>query len=203
MGCMVQSFLFPGVSFSYADPTHGIQNISARNKYTANAPIMAKNKLEQMGPVKRNEWMMMGTMLVTVPLWIFRERLDISTLAVAMMGLSVLLILRVHGRPTKRPRCHTMVVWTCSHLHRVFTSWMVYRAFYPPVDVLLHSLYLVAAQTTHIVSLYQAFLKMHLTAKVPGTLSALHLACNATLFGALTHYSSGQSTIYYGARGFL
>ncbi|MFS8014966.1 putative solute carrier family 13 [Helianthus anomalus] len=35
-------------------------------KYTADAPIMAKNKLEQMGPVKRNEWMMMGTMLVTV-----------------------------------------------------------------------------------------------------------------------------------------
>uniref|UniRef100_A0A251S674 Putative sodium/sulfate symporter n=1 Tax=Helianthus annuus TaxID=4232 RepID=A0A251S674_HELAN len=56
---------------------------------------MAKNKLNQKGLVKRNEWMMLGTMLVTVTLWIFGERLDISTLAVMMMGLSVLLILRV------------------------------------------------------------------------------------------------------------
>ncbi|MFS8014965.1 putative solute carrier family 13 [Helianthus anomalus] len=51
--------------------------------------------------------------------------------------------------------------------------------------------YLIAGQTTHIVSLYQAFLKMHLTAKVPETLSALLLACNAALFGALTHYKIG------------
>ncbi|MFS7901147.1 putative solute carrier family 13 [Helianthus anomalus] len=48
-----------------------------------------------MGLVKRNEWMMLGTMLVTVTLWIFGERLDISTLAAAIMGLSVVLILRV------------------------------------------------------------------------------------------------------------
>ncbi|KAJ0692055.1 putative solute carrier family 13 [Helianthus annuus] len=52
---------------------------------------MAKNKPEQMGLIKRNEWMMLGTMLVTVTLWIFG--LDISTLATAMMGLSVVLVL--------------------------------------------------------------------------------------------------------------
>uniref|UniRef100_A0A251S5N8 Putative sodium/sulfate symporter n=1 Tax=Helianthus annuus TaxID=4232 RepID=A0A251S5N8_HELAN len=34
---------------------------------------MAKNKLEQIGLVKRNEWiwMMLGTTLVTITLWIF------------------------------------------------------------------------------------------------------------------------------------
>ncbi|KAM0054578.1 putative solute carrier family 13 [Helianthus debilis subsp. tardiflorus] len=52
---------------------------------------MAKKKLEQMDLVERNEWMMLGTMLVVVTL----ERLDISTLVAAMMGLSVVLILRV------------------------------------------------------------------------------------------------------------
>ncbi|KAJ0692057.1 putative solute carrier family 13 [Helianthus annuus] len=56
---------------------------------------MAKNKLEQMDLIKRNEGMMLGTMLVNVTLWIFGERLDISTLAAAMMGISVVLILRV------------------------------------------------------------------------------------------------------------
>lgn len=39
-------------------------------KYTPDAPVMASRKLEQMGPVTRNEWIMLGTMLVTVALWI-------------------------------------------------------------------------------------------------------------------------------------
>ncbi|MFS8015708.1 putative solute carrier family 13 [Helianthus anomalus] len=52
---------------------------------------MAKKKLEQMDLVERNEWMILGTMLVIVTL----ERLDISTLVAAMMGLSAVLILRV------------------------------------------------------------------------------------------------------------
>lgn len=58
--------------------------------------------------------------------------------------------------------------------------------------------YMFAGQTTHIGALYSAFLSMHLKAKVPGSLSALLLAYNADLFGALTHYSSGQAAIYYG-----
>ncbi|KAJ0692056.1 putative solute carrier family 13 [Helianthus annuus] len=111
-----------------------------------------------MGLLKKNKWMMLGTMLVTVTWWIFGERLDISALAAAMMGLSVVLILRVRS---------------------------------------IH--YLIVGQTTHIGALYQAILKMHLTAKVPGTLSTLLLAYNTDLFGALTHYSSGYAAIYYGA----
>ncbi|GMP25984.1 hypothetical protein CsSME_00002608 [Camellia sinensis var. sinensis] len=39
-------------------------------KETPDAPVMATQKLEQMGPIKRNEWAMVGTMLITVALWI-------------------------------------------------------------------------------------------------------------------------------------
>lgn len=39
-------------------------------KHTPDAPILAQTKLDQMGPVKRDEWIMLGTMLVTVALWI-------------------------------------------------------------------------------------------------------------------------------------
>ncbi|KAJ0454156.1 putative solute carrier family 13 [Helianthus annuus] len=55
---------------------------------------MAKKKLEQMDLVKRNEWMMLGTMLA-LSLCGSLERVDISTLVVAMMGLSIVLTLRV------------------------------------------------------------------------------------------------------------
>ncbi|KAJ0450093.1 putative solute carrier family 13 [Helianthus annuus] len=90
-----------------------------------------------------------------------------------------------------------MVFWTCSSFIEFLPAgWYIELFILQSMYFFIH--YLIAGQTTHIVSLYQAFLKMHLTAKVPGTLSSLLLACNAALFGALTHYSSGQSAIYYG-----
>lgn len=58
--------------------------------------------------------------------------------------------------------------------------------------------YLFASQTGHVGALYSAFLAMHLAAGVPGVLAALALAYNTNLFGAITHYSSGQAAVYYG-----
>lgn len=69
---------------------------------------------------------------------------------------------------------------------------LILQSFY----FLIH--YLFAGQTAHVGALYSAFLSMHLTAKVPGKLSALVLAYNTNLFGALTHYSSGQAAVYFG-----
>lgn len=58
--------------------------------------------------------------------------------------------------------------------------------------------YLFASQTGHVGALYSAFLAMHLASGVPAVLAALALAYNTNLFGALTHYSSGQAAVYYG-----
>lgn len=60
--------------------------------------------------------------------------------------------------------------------------------------------YLFASQTGHVGALYSAFLAMHVAAGVPGVLAALTLAYNTNLFGALTHYSSGQAAVYYGGQ---
>lgn len=40
-------------------------------KDTPDAPALAAQKLKNMGPVTRNEWVMIGTMLLAVSLWIF------------------------------------------------------------------------------------------------------------------------------------
>lgn len=63
--------------------------------------------------------------------------------------------------------------------------------------------YMFASQTGHVGALYSAFLAMHLAAGVPGVLAALALAYNTNLFGALTHYSSGQAAVYYGGESML
>lgn len=40
-------------------------------KDTPDAPALASQKLELMGPITRNEWAMVGTMLLAVSLWVF------------------------------------------------------------------------------------------------------------------------------------
>ncbi|PIN24610.1 hypothetical protein CDL12_02661 [Handroanthus impetiginosus] len=61
-------------------------------KATPDAPTMAKQKLEQMGPIKRDEWVMIGTLLLTVALWVAGEALNMASVVAAMLGLSVLLL---------------------------------------------------------------------------------------------------------------
>jgi DASS family divalent anion:Na+ symporter len=59
--------------------------------------------------------------------------------------------------------------------------------------------YLFASQIGHVGALFSAFLAMLVAAGVPAALAALTLAYNTNLFGALTHYSSGQATVYFGS----
>ena len=55
------------------------------------------------------------------------------------------------------------------------------------------------AQTAHVGALYSAFLAMMVAAHVPPPLALLSLAFTANIFGGITHYSAGQSAIYYSA----
>jgi len=40
-------------------------------KDTPDAPALAAEKLKLMGPVTKNEWVMIGTMILAVSLWVF------------------------------------------------------------------------------------------------------------------------------------
>jgi len=75
-------------------------------------------------------------------------------------------------------------------------SWPASLAVLQAAYFFIH--YLFASQTGHVGALYSAFLAMHRAAGVPGTLAALALGYNTNLFGAITHYSSGQAAVYYG-----
>ncbi|XP_052193200.1 dicarboxylate transporter 2, chloroplastic-like isoform X1 [Diospyros lotus] len=57
--------------------------------------------------------------------------------------------------------------------------------------------YLFASQTGHVGALYQAFFAMNLASGVPVVLAAFGFTYVTNLFGALTHYSSGQIAVYY------
>ncbi|KAF5733357.1 Dicarboxylate transport 2.1 [Tripterygium wilfordii] len=191
-------------------------------KDTPDAPAMAAKKLEQMGPVTGNEWVMVGTMLLAVSLWVFGETLGIPSVMAAMIGLSILLLLGVldwddclseksawdtlawfavlvgmAGQLTDLGIVTWMSASVATGLQSLSLSWPAAFGVLQAAYFFIH--YLFASQTGHVGALYSAFLAMHLAAGVPGVLAALALAYNTNLFGALTHYSSGQAAVYYGA----
>ncbi|KAG6499784.1 dicarboxylate transporter 2.1, chloroplastic-like [Zingiber officinale] len=194
-------------------------------KDTPDAPALATKKLEQMGSVTRSEWVMVGTMVLAVSLWIFGDALGISSVVAAMLGLSILLLLGVlnwddclseksawdtlawfavlvgmAGQLTNLGIVSWMSSCVAKFLEFYSLSWPATLGVLQASYFLIH--YLFASQTGHVGALYSAFLAMHLAAGVPGVLAALALAYNTNLFGSLTHYSSGQAAVYYGA-GYL
>ncbi|XP_051136417.1 dicarboxylate transporter 2.1, chloroplastic-like [Andrographis paniculata] len=194
-------------------------------KDTPEAPAMAAKRLELMGPVSKNEWIMVATMLLAVSLWIFGEKLGIASVIAAMLGLSILLLLGVlewsdclneksawdtlswfailvgmAGQLTNLGIVNWMSSCVAKSLQSLSLSWPAAFGVLQASYFLIH--YLFASQTGHVGALYSAFLAMHLAAGVPAVLAALALAYNTNLFGALTHYSSGQAAVYFGA-GYL
>nr|VDD28560.1 unnamed protein product [Brassica oleracea] len=191
-------------------------------KDTPEAPGIAALKLEQMGPVTKNEWIMVGTMLLAVTLWICGESLGIPSVVAAMIGLSILLLLGVlnwNDCLSEKSAWDTLawfavlvgmagqltnlgvVTWMSDCVAKVLQSlslsWPAAFGLLQAAYFFIH--YLFASQTGHVGALFSAFLAMNIAAGVPGVLAALALAYNTNLFGALTHYSSGQAAVYYGA----
>ncbi|KAG5000519.1 hypothetical protein JHK87_021591 [Glycine soja] len=191
-------------------------------KDTPEAPALAAKKLESMGPVTKNEWIMVGTMLLAVSLWIFGDTIGIASAVAAMIGLSILLLLGVldwNDCLNEKSAWDTLawfailvgmasqltnlgiVSWmsdcVADNLRSFSLSWPASLAVLQAAYFFIH--YLFASQTGHVGALYSAFLAMHRAAGVPGILAALALGYNTNLFGAITHYSSGQAAVYYGA----
>ncbi|KAM7474845.1 hypothetical protein LguiB_022088 [Lonicera macranthoides] len=191
-------------------------------KDTPDAPAMAAKKLELMGPVTKKEWIMVGTLLLAVSLWVFGDAIGIASVVASMIGLSLLLLLGVldwddvlseksawdtltgftvlvglSGQLTNLGIVTWMSDSVAKSLQSLSLSWPATFVVLQAAYFLIH--YLFASQTAHVGALYAAFLAMHVASGVPGVLAALALSYNTDLFGALTHYSSGQAAVYFGA----
>ncbi|PIN08795.1 hypothetical protein CDL12_18628 [Handroanthus impetiginosus] len=191
-------------------------------KSTPEAPNMAKRKLAEMGPLKRDEWILMATMILTVALWIAGEALKLSSVTAALIGLSLLLlsgVLEWEDCLSEKQAWDTLVwfgvlIGMATELTTLgVVPWMSkcvadflralsvssFGAFGLLQTSYFFIHYLFASQTAHVGALYSAFLAMQMASKVPALLATLALAMNTNAFGSITHYSSGQAAVYYGA----
>eukprot|EP01026_Neomeris_dumetosa_P043776 TRINITY_DN36780_c1_g1_i2.p1 TRINITY_DN36780_c1_g1~~TRINITY_DN36780_c1_g1_i2.p1 ORF type:complete len:537 (-),score=49.51 TRINITY_DN36780_c1_g1_i2:244-1854(-) len=192
---------------------------------TPEAPKQAEQRLQQMGPPSRQQYVLLATMAAAVTLWVLGDAIGISSVVTAMMGLCTLL---ATGVLTWKDCLQNSAAWDTLTWFAILVgmsgqlnSLGIIKYFadsvggmltssamsWPQLFVALHLVYyyihyMFASQTAHVGAMYSAFLVLMLASGVPPVLAALSLGFSSNLFGAMAHYSSGQAAVYYGA-GYL
>lgn len=187
------------------------------------APLLAREKLAEMGSLSRDEWVMLFTFLLLIFMWIFSSDLAIIPAVSAMFGLVILLVAEVLSWEDVRNEASAWetLVWfavllmMATQLGKLgFTSWVSDQlvvqvaGFHWHVGFLFlalgyfYSHYLFASNIAHVSAMLSTFLAVSIGLGTPPMLAALLLGFFSSLFGALTQYSCGPAAILFGA-GYL
>lgn len=189
-------------------------------KETPRAADTARERLKEMGSIKRDEWIMLFTFALLLFLWIFGKQLKVHSAVAALVGLTILLLTRVltwkdilaeRGAWDTFIWLSTLVMmatylnnlglvgWFSGTVGGLFqnTGWI--PAFLALSLVYFYSHYFFAGNTSHISSMYAAFLAVALAAGTPPLLAALVLAFFSNLFSSMTHYGTGPAPVLFGA----
>ncbi|KAJ0982328.1 hypothetical protein J5N97_010583 [Dioscorea zingiberensis] len=192
-------------------------------KSSPDAPKLARQNLEKMGPMTKNEIIMAGTLLLTVGLWIFGGMLNVDAVTAAILGLSVLL---VTGVVTWKECLAESVAWDtltwfaaliamAGYLNKYgLISWFSqtvvkfvgglglswHLSFGILVLLYFYSHYFFASGAAHIGAMFTAFLSVASALGTPPLLSSRWSSSFlSNLMGGLTHYGIGSAPVFYGA----
>ena len=187
---------------------------------TPEAVEMAKGHLRDLGPIKRQEWMMLGVFVMLLVLWIFAKQLgDINATTSALAGLAVLLLTGVLNWDDIKAETGAwdtlvwfaalvmmasflnklgMVPWFSKTMGGMVAGHGWLFAFLVLALVYFYSHYFFASNTAHVASMYAAFLGVSIVAGAPPVLAALVLAFFSNLFAGMTHYGTGPAPVLFG-----
>ncbi len=187
---------------------------------TPNAPAFARDELNKIGRITRNEVIVIATMAVVIFFWITKDKLhSLDTAIVALAGIGVLLITRVidWSDIMGERNAWSTFVWygglvnmatmigetglTKLFATRVggFTSGMTWIAALAVIAlVYFYSHYLFASITAHVLAMFAAFLLVAISAGAPVGLSILILIYFSNLNASLTHFGTTPGPIYFG-----
>jgi DASS family divalent anion:Na+ symporter len=189
-------------------------------KETPEAVAIARERLAELGPVKRPEWVMTACFVLLLGLWILADPLGVHTTTTALLGLVLLLVTKVLSWEdvlAERGAWDTLVwfsalVMMASYLTELgFIPWFSEAAgglfrgagwvtgFLSLGLVYFYSHYLFASNTAHVSAMYAPFLGVALALGTPPMLAALVLAFFSNLFSSMTHYGTGPAPVLFGA----
>ena len=192
-------------------------------KKTPEAPKIAADSLEKMGPMSKHEYITAGTFISMVLLWVFSSTLGLDKTAIAFMGLGVLMVSQIFTLEDLAHEGNALgtLVWFAilfsmsSHLNQFgFMTWLgsyislgVAGLSWPLVYVslivgyvLIH--YFFVSQTAQMLALFSVFLEVGITAGVPAQMLALMLLFATNFSAVITPQGSSANVIYLGS-GYL
>lgn len=197
-----------------------IYKISAPGiKHLPDAKQLAKDKLTEMGPMQKNEWIMLFVFIGLIVLWALGDKFNINSTTTALLGVAVLLLTRVlnFNELLEEKNGWETFVWfgalvaLAGYLNTfgVITyfsqhmSTMVAHMAWPLALMILgliyfYTHYAFASSMAHVGAMYSAFLAVALLVGTPPYIAALMLAFFSSLFGGLTHYGIGSAPVLFG-----
>jgi len=192
-------------------------------KETPEAPAIAQDALDKMGPVHKNEWIMAGTFVGMVFLWVMSGAWALDKTAVAFLGLGVLMISNIFTMEDMREEGNALATlvwfsilfamsvyldklgfmgWVGTHISELVVglSWPIVYVSLTVGYVLIH--YFFVSQTAQMLALFSVFLSVAITAGVPAELMALMLLF-ATNFNAIITPQGSSANVIYAGSGYL
>ena len=189
-------------------------------KQTPEAVLFAKERLRHLGPLSRNERLMLTTFVGLLIFWIFEKTFHVQPVVTALLGLSFLVltgVLKWSDLVSLGGAGETFIwfgafVALASGLNQLgLTTWFgktVAALFYGfPLGVSLLGLLLIyfyihyffASSTAHVGALYLPFVMVAVNLGAPPLITALVFGFMSNLYGGLTHYGFGSAPIWFGA----
>lgn len=211
---LVLYFLVPWVIFKIYPPDI---------KETPDAPIIAQEALDKMGPVHKNEWIMAGTFIGMVALWVMSSSWGMDKTAVAFLGLGILMLSNIFTLDDLRGEGNALgtLVWFAilyamsKYLNELgFMGWVgdhistnVAGLSWPAVYVslivgyvLIH--YFFVSQTAQMLALFSVFLGVAIKAGVPAEMMA-YMLLFATNFNAIITPQGSSANVIYTGSGYI
>ncbi len=188
-------------------------------KSTPQAQELAKENLRKLGPMKRDEKIMVGVFVISIALWATSQFTGFDATLVALGGAAVLLttramtwtdVLEEKGAWDTMVWIGTLVsltsllskygfiLWISKNIGGMIVGipWMtaliIVLLFY------FYSHYLFASLTAHTTALYPVLIAVAAGAGAPTMLVALSMGFLGNFSACLTHYGNGVGPIYFG-----
>ena len=187
---------------------------------TPKAVEVAHQRLDELGSLKRGEWIMAATFITLLALWVAGRHVGLSAPLVALCGVSFLLVTGVLNWDeikSNKGAWDTMIWFgafvTMAHYLSEFGvvsflsgsigSW--FEGFSPLLSLILISVvyyfthYFFASTTAQISAMYASFLIIMISAGIHPVGAALTLAYLSNNCAVVTHYGNGPAPILFGA----
>jgi DASS family divalent anion:Na+ symporter len=189
-------------------------------RHTPEARSLARKELAALGPMRRDEWILLIVFAALLATWAFSGMLGIQNTAAALAAIAVLLITGVllWEHVAREHEAWTTFVWFAALLMMATelgrlgvpkwfggivsgaigdVNWVV--GFFGLILAYFYSHYFFASNTAHVSAMFAPFLAVALALGAPPLLAALLLAFFSNLFASLTHYGTAPAPILFGS----